>query len=123
MQYLDINMTEFKFTENKKKPLSVQTRHVNVQALDLSGSWQANTTNKKANVAVTGKKGAVKNVSASYDSGKGFRASVSKDLGATTFANISNQRGPNIFSASASRPKGGGTHYRLTYTRQLGRKK
>ncbi len=122
MQYLDINMTEFKFTENKKRPLSLQNSFGNVQALDLSGSWQANTTNKKANIAVTGKKGTVKNVSASYNSGKGFRASVSKNLGAGTFANISKQRGPNIFSANASRPKGGGTHYGIKYTRILGKK-
>ena len=110
-------------TKKNKNPLSLQNSFGNVQALDLSGSWKANTTNKKANVAVTGKKGTVENVSASYDSGKGFKASVSKNLGARTFANISKQRGPNIFSASVSRPKGGGggTHYGIKYTRILGK--
>ena len=91
----------------------VQKRYGNVNL--LSGNWRAKTDNPKFNLKATGKLGDLNRVTASYK-GKRTNASVSRDLQGNTSANWRRQlKGNSSISGSINRPKGGGTHYGITY--------
>ena len=95
----------------------VQKRYGNVNL--LSGKWKAKTDNPKFNLKATGKLGDLNRVTASFK-GKNSRASVSRDLRGNTSAQFSKQlRGNSSISGSVNRPKGGGAHYGITYSKRL----
>ena len=95
----------------------IQKRYGNVNL--LSGKWKAKTDNPKYNLAASGKLGDLNRVTASYK-GNRTNASVSRDLQGNTSANLRRQlRGNSSISGSVNRPKGGGTHYGITYSKRL----
>ena len=85
----------------------------------LSGKWKAGTQNPKYNLTATGKLGNINRVTASFK-GNRTNASLSSNLRGDTSANWRRQlRGNSSISGNIRKPRGGTTHYGITYQKKF----